>query len=66
MGKYYCSWYGEEDRSNSDLIDVVEKLGEKANGTHAQLEIVDIPDDVEYEIDDYDGIESIHEKHRTW
>jgi len=28
--------------------------------------VVDIPDDIEYEIDDYDGIESVHEAHRSW
>ena len=26
----------------------------------------EIPDDVEWEIDDYDGIETIHEVHRSW
>ena len=28
--------------------------------------IIEIPDDIEWEIDNYDGIESIHEKHRSW
>jgi hypothetical protein len=30
------------------------------------LEIVEIPDDVEYTIEEYDGLEHIAEKHRTW
>lgn len=55
-----------EDRSDSLLIQVVEELGEKANGRCAKLKIVEIPDDVEYEIDEYDGNETIREKHRTW
>lgn len=53
-------------RNNADLIKVVKKLGDKANGHCAQLVIVKIPDNVKYEIDEYDGMESIHEKHRSW
>lgn len=30
------------------------------------IKIVDIPDDVEWELCEYDGIEHIAEKHRTW
>jgi hypothetical protein len=61
-------WFSERDipRTDPDLIKIIEKLGNLANGEHAQLEIVDIPDDVEYEIVEYDGIEHIAEKHRTW
>lgn len=55
-----------EDRTDKDLIEVVEKLGKQASGRCAKLEIVEIPDGVEYEIDEYDGIETIREKHRTW
>jgi hypothetical protein len=32
----------------------------------AELEVVEIPDDVEWIIVDYDGMEHIAEKHRTW
>ena len=55
-----------KDRSDKDLIDVVEILGKKANGSHAELKIVEIPDYVEWEIDEYDGLEHIAEVHRTW
>jgi hypothetical protein len=48
------------------LVQVIEELGEEANGSHAKLEVIEIPDGVEYTIDEYDGIESIHEKHRSW
>ena len=55
-----------ENRTCPKLIEVVEELKEKAFGQHAELEVVEIPDDVKYEIDDYDGIETIHEEHRSW
>lgn len=55
-----------EDRSDPLLIQTVEELGEEANGAYAKLRVIEIPDGVSYEIDDYDGIESIHETHRSW
>jgi len=54
-------------RSNPKFIAAIEKVGlEKSSGTCAELVIVDIPDDIEFEIDDYDGMETIRELHRTW
>lgn len=55
-----------EDRSNPKLVECVETLGESANGAFAELEVVEIPDDVDWEIEDYDGVEWVSEKHRTW
>ena len=54
------------DRLHPLVIDCVEALGEEANGPHAKLRIVEFPDDIEWEIEEYDGIERIAEKHRTW
>lgn len=54
------------DRNDIDLIAVVQKLGRKADSGFSKLAIVKIPDDVEWEICDFDGWESIHEKHRVW
>lgn len=60
-------WYdGDLERDDPVLIRVVEEMGEEANDRFAELEIVEIPDDVEWQIDDYDGYESIHEVHRSW
>ena len=60
-------WYdGNLDRNDPVLVQVVEELGKDANGDYAELRIVEIPDDVKWEIDDYDGIETIHEVHRSW
>lgn len=53
-------------RSDEKLVKCVETLGEKANGRFANLEVVEIPDNIEWEIDDYEGVETIHEKHRSW
>lgn len=53
-------------REDSDLIRVVEELGEMANSKYSSLRIIEIPDDVEYDIQEYDGWESVHEKHRVW
>lgn len=54
------------DRNDPDLIAVVEQLGNKANGDHSELKIVNIPDDVDWYIHDYDGMEKVHEHHREW
>lgn len=48
------------------LVQVVEELGDAANGWAAKLEVIDIPDGVEYTIEEYDGLEHIAEEHRTW
>ncbi len=58
--------YCKLKRSDPKLVSCVEKLGTKANGECAELEIVEIPDDVDWEICDYDGKEWVAEKHRTW
>ena len=59
-------YYGNLKRTDEDLISVIEELGDAASGTCGSVTVVEIPDGVEWEIDEYDGIESIHEKHRVW
>lgn len=63
-----CYWYcGGIKRDDKDLIAVIEKLGsDAASGYCAELEIVEIPDGIDWEIGEYDGIETIHEQHRSW
>jgi hypothetical protein len=56
----------EMERNDPILVQVVKELGKKANGDYADLKIVEIPDDVEWYISDYDGLETVHEKHRSW
>ena len=54
------------ERTDLALIQVVEKLGKEANGPHAKLSVVEIPNDIKWEITDYDGLETVEEEHRSW
>jgi hypothetical protein len=58
--------YDDIERDDPFLVETVEKLGEKSSGSCAKLKIVEIPNDVEFSIEEYDGLEHIAEKHRTW
>lgn len=53
-------------RTDPDLIKVVEELGKFADGDCAELKVVEIPADVKYSIEEYDGKEHIAEKHKVW
>ena len=59
-------WSNNIERTDPTLIEVVKELGSLADGGFAKLEVVDIPNDIEWEISEYDGIETVHEKHRSW
>jgi len=48
------------------LIRVIEEMGQEINTRCSNLGIVEIPSDVDWEIQEYDGIEWVAEKHRTW
>ena len=57
----------DDDRSNPLLVECVETLGAtEASGTFAKLKVVEVPDDVQWEISEYDGRETIVECHRSW
>jgi hypothetical protein len=56
----------EIERHDPTLVQVVEELGDKADGDFADLDVVEIPDDVDYIVEEYDGMEHIAEAHRTW
>lgn len=63
----YCDSFGDDiPRDDPDMVAVVEGMGDKANARYADLFVVEIPDDVEWEIEEYDGTEWVAEKHRSW
>lgn len=62
--KHFCD--RDIPRHDPVLIQVVKELGERASGSCAKLKVVEIPNDVAYEIGEYDGIEHVYENHRTW
>jgi hypothetical protein len=47
------------DRDDPILVQVVEELGDAANGRAAKLKIEDVPAGMLYRIDEYDGAESV-------
>lgn len=50
-------WRGS--RSDPTLVQIVEQIGEKANGAYANLAVVSVPDGTRYCIQEYDGNERI-------
>jgi hypothetical protein len=54
------------NRDDPILVQTVEELGTAVNDVYSELKIVEIPDDVEWEIGEYDGIEHVAEVHRRW
>jgi hypothetical protein len=71
----YCKKAGEDPnllfdfnipRDDPALVEIVEQLRDEANGLCANLKVVKIPEDVDWIVCEYDGIEWVAEKHRTW
>lgn len=58
-------------RTDVVMCSLVEEFGSAANGKYewggfADLKVVEIPDDVKWVIEEYDGVEWVSEVHRTW
>ena len=54
-------------RTDPRLIQVIEELGDEANGGHlSKIRIADVPDGVKWYIDEHAGVEEAVEEHRTW
>lgn len=66
LGKYYTSFTEYRWRTHPLLIQVIKELKKEANGRFGNIVIIEIPDNIDWEIDDYDGIETIHEAHQSW
>lgn len=52
-------WYWDLKRDDPVLIQVIEELGNKANGMCADLVVEDLPAGTRYRIEEYDGLEHI-------
>ena len=59
-------WYYDIPRDCPVLVSMVEEQGSAMNGGFSDLKVVEIPDDVEWYIEEYDGMEHVAESHRTW
>ena len=59
-------WDGDIKRDDPDLVAVVKELGKRANGGCASLYIVKVPANVDWTIEEYDGIETVEEVHRSF
>lgn len=58
--------YWNMKRDDPILVSIVEELGEDSWGDFAELSVVEIPNDVNWEIEEYDGKEYIAEVRRKW
>ena len=60
-------WAFEIPRDHPVLVKIVEEMGEQAGQKGLiKLKIVEIPDDIEWSVHEYDGSEWVAEAHRTW
>lgn len=66
LALYGVENYSRLNRNDDLLIHVIEELGDKANTSVSKLKIIDIPDDIDWEITEYDGYEQVEEEHRVW
>ena len=57
-------YYFDIPRECPVLVEMVER-GD-ADGEYSDLKVVEIPDGVNWYIEEYDGLEHIAERHRTW
>jgi len=64
---FYTNFHSRKiPRDDELLVRIVEELGKDADGIHAELKIVEVPDDINWYIEEYDGWEKVAERHRIW
>jgi len=62
-----AKYHWDIERDDFALIQTLESIGlEESGGDHSELAIVEVPDDVKWQIEEYDGVEHVAEVHRTW
>lgn len=64
---FKCLTSDDIERDDPALIETLETIGLlDCNGALSNINIVEIPDDVIWEIEEYDGNEWVSEVHRRW
>jgi hypothetical protein len=58
--------YRDIARNDPTLVQIVEQLGQAAWGDLSELKVVEVPDDVDWYISEFDGKERVAERHRVW
>lgn len=53
-------------RHHPALVEAVERFGDDASTCPSRLEVVEIPDGIEYGIGSYDGLEFVYEQGHVW
>ncbi len=53
-------------RDDPLLLKVVDSMGQAAAGQCCKIGIVEIPRDVSWHVEEYDGFEHVAQDHRTW
>jgi len=66
QGAEPCEYDSDIPRDCVHLVATVKALGEEADTRYSDLKVVEIPDDVEWHVGEYDGMEWVAEAHRTW
>lgn len=62
----YSFYERNVQRNDPALIQTIEELKDEANGQCANLKVIEIPDDINYKITEYDGMETVEEVHKSW
>lgn len=53
-------------RDDRVLVEIVEEMGEKAGSRFSTLKVIEVPDGVNWYVEESDGREWVAERHRTW
>ena len=59
-------YHWEIPRDEPALVEIVEREVANGNSEIEALRVIEIPDDVKWQIREYDGSEWVAEVHRTW
>lgn len=57
--EYVYTW--DIPRDHEGLVEVVRELGKDASGQFAELQVVEVPDEVDWKVEEYGGLEKIVE-----